>query len=384
MAHIWRVAVLAFDHMHAGDQVKLALDTPGVELVGAWDSQPARAAEVLASLNVSADLLFTEAEQMLAIGRPDIVVVCSATADHAKWVEYLCHYPVHVVVEKPFATSVSDSARMINEMAGTGRTLSVNWPLAWYPSHRTTKRVIGDGRIGDIVAVHYYDGNTGPLGHLHGKQGTGSADAAMEDKNRTWWYQPSAGGGSLRDYLGYGVTLATWFRDGELPSEVTASWHLPRGLLVDEQSAVIAAYDSGLSTFQTRWGTFTDPWLVQSAPRTGFTVVGTDGAITSWDYSNHITVFSRDAPAGTPLEVDRLAPSERNHLAFLIAKLEAGHAVDGPSSFQISQAGQRIVDTAIESATRKRTTQLLPDPAARLVGPTVNQGTSTPSSVSRV
>ena len=33
----WRVAIVGFSHMHAGDQIRLALDNPSVELVGVWD-----------------------------------------------------------------------------------------------------------------------------------------------------------------------------------------------------------------------------------------------------------------------------------------------------------------------------------------------------------
>ena len=39
--------------------------------------------------------------------------------------------------------------------------------------------------------------------------------------------------------------------------------------------SVVARYDLGLSKFETRWGTFTDPWTHQPQPKCGFVVVGT-------------------------------------------------------------------------------------------------------------
>jgi predicted dehydrogenase len=344
----WRVAVLGFDHMHAGDQLRLADGHPRTVLVGAWDERPERAERVLADLGLPASLRYTDVDEMLTGAAPHIVVVCSTTADHVRWTEYLATRQVHVVVEKPFASCLADADRMIAAMRDTGYTLTVNWPLAWYPPHRTTKRLIADGAIGPVVAIHYYDGNRGPLHHVHDKRAVADVDTAT--KQASWWYRRATGGGSLMDYLGYGVTLGTWFRDGELPIEVTAVTHVPPGLEVDEQSVVTAAYPDGLSTFQTRWGTFTDPWTVQSAPRCGFTVVGAAGVITSWDYADAVTVHTADRPGGEPVPVDVPPPAERDHLGLLVDALDRGVPVTGPSSWQTSRAGQRIVDAAVLSA----------------------------------
>ena len=51
------------------------------------------------------------------------------------------------------------------------------------------------------------------------------------------------------------------------------------GLEVDEHSVSVVRYARGLSTFETRWGTFTDPWTHQPQPKCGFVLKGTDGTI---------------------------------------------------------------------------------------------------------
>ena len=35
----WRIAVIGFSHMHAGDQIQEALKHPEAELVGLWDER---------------------------------------------------------------------------------------------------------------------------------------------------------------------------------------------------------------------------------------------------------------------------------------------------------------------------------------------------------
>jgi len=72
-------------------------------------------------------------------------------------------------MEKPFAASLREADAMTAAMRATGKQLAINWPLAWYPSHRTAKRLIGESRIGEVIEVHYYDGNRGPLYHTADK-----------------------------------------------------------------------------------------------------------------------------------------------------------------------------------------------------------------------
>ena len=76
-----------------------------------------------------------------------------------------------------------------------------------------------------------------------------------------------------------GTTLGTWYLNGAVPIEVTCTTDIPKGLLVDEHSITVARYAFGLSTFETRWGTFTDPWTHQPQPKCGFVLKGKDGTI---------------------------------------------------------------------------------------------------------
>ena len=304
-------AVIGFDHMHAGDFIRTIQSSDRAELAGVWDGEPARLTAVADDLGVPADLRFPDVEDLVGEGAVDVAVVCSTTRDHPRWVGRLAAAGINVIVEKPFATELAEADEMIAAAEGAGVLLAVNWPLAWYPPHRTTERLIREGTIGGVREIHYYDGNRGPLRHLHDKKEIDAGpDAAA--KRATWWYQAAQGGGSLLDYLGYGATLSTWFRNNELPASITAQTHVQPGDEVDEQSVVIASFAGGLSTFQTRWGTFTDPWTQQPQPRCGFVVVGSRGTISSYDYDDHVTVQTADHPEGVRLPVDELAPENRN------------------------------------------------------------------------
>ena len=346
---IWQIAIIGFDHMHAGDFLRAIIEHPRAAAAGLWDSDPARVDIVADDFDIPAEIRFADVDELIESGRPDIAVVCSTTREHAEWVDYLAGKGVNIILEKPFATSLEDADRMIEAATTADVLLAVNWPLAWYPPHRTTQRLINEGLIGRVREVHYYDGNRGPLNHVHDKR---EAEGALDPEARrtTWWYQKERGGGSLLDYLGYGATLSTWFRGGELPSEITARTHVAPGDEVDEQSVVIASYPGGLSTLQTRWGTFTDPWTHQPQPRCGFVVVGTEGTISSFDYAGSVTVQTHEHPEGRDIPVDVLDLADTNGVAHVIAGLESGGILTGPMSWSISRAGQRIVDSSIASA----------------------------------
>ncbi len=354
----WRIAGINFDHMHMGDNLRMAFENPNVEIVAICDEQPQRMESARKNFNIPDERVFTDYRACLDKTKPDIVILCPATAHHADWTERVSIFDVHIIMEKPFAASLREANRMIAAMNSSGKLLAINWPLAWYPPHVTSKRLIDEGTIGQVIEVHYYDGNRGPLWHAADKKTTDAATVERE-KPHSWFYKKSHGGGSLLDYLGYGTTLGTWFMSGRSPIEVTAIVDQPQGLEVDEHSLTIARYDTGLCKFETRWGTFTDPWITQPQPKCGFVIVGTEGTISSYDYEKTIRIQTRDKPEAHDIPVDELKPPMQNPVQYMIHCIENNKPIQGPLSTSLCRIGQQIVDSAVISARERRTVPLL-------------------------
>jgi predicted dehydrogenase len=353
----WKIAGISFDHMHMGDNLRMAHEHPDVEIVALCDEQPERMLSAAEAFDIPANRLYTDESRLFVETNPDLVLLCPATAQHGEWVMRVAPFGVHVIIEKPFAASLAEADAMIAAMQLTGKLLAINWPLAWVPAHVTAKRLIGEGVIGDVIEVHYYDGNRGPLWHVADKKVT-TAEAVAREKAHSWFYKKERGGGSLLDYLGYGTTLGSWFLGGRAPLDVTCVVDTPAGLQVDEHSVTIARYDFGLSKFETRWGTFTDPWTHQPQPRCGFVLVGTEGTISSYDYQPTIWVQTRAHPGGNDMVVDVLKPPYQNPVQYVTHCLETGQSVRGPLSPELSRIGQQIVDAAALSARERRTVSL--------------------------
>lgn len=352
----WKIAGINFDHFHMGDLLAMAHAHPDVEIVGISDEQPARMQWSIDQFRLPADRVFTDYRACLEKCRPDLVILCPATAQHAEWTEKVAPYGTHILMEKPFAASLADADRMIAALRQTGKELIINWPLRWVASHVAAKRLIDEGLIGELGEVHYYGGNRGPLYHTAGKL---ELHPTAEDKAKSWWYKREHGGGALLDYLGYGTTLGTWYHNGRAPIEVTTVTDQAPGLEVDEHSVTIARYAAGLSVFQTRWGTFTDPWTHQPQPKCGFVLKGARGTIGSFDYSDKLRIQTEAQPEGYDLPVPPLAAPERNPVEYVLHRLENSLPIDGPLSPATSRIGQQIVDSAVLSAREKRTVRLV-------------------------
>lgn len=354
-----RIVGISFDHMHMGDLLRLVHDHPDAELVGIFDPDRSRMAGAIANFAIPDDRVFTDFDTCMTATRADLAILCAATADHAVYTERLAAYGVHVFVEKPFAASVADARRMIAAVQPTGKLLVINWPLVWVASHVTSKRLLDQGVVGDLIEVHSYGGNRSPLYHLADKVEVTPAEVEAQ-KPGSWWYKAASGGGSLLDYLGYGATLGSWYRGGKAPIEVTSTIDLTPGIEVDQHSITVCRYDTGLSKMETRWGTFTDPWVIQPQPACGFVLVGTEGTIQSLDYADHVTVQTRARPRPHPVPVDPLPAGRTNAIEYVLGCIARGEPVTGPLDPAVSLLGQRIVDTAALSAREKRTLPLVP------------------------
>ncbi len=354
----FKVVAISFDHMHMGDLLRLVHSHPDAEIAGVFDPDRSTMARAIAEFGIPEDRVFTDLDACMAV-KPDLAILCAATADHAQYTQRLAAYGVHIFVEKPFAATVADARAMIAAVAPTGKLLAINWPMVWVPAHVTAKRLIDQGVIGTLTGFQYYGGNRGPLYHLADKVEVSPAEVERQKPN-SWWYKRASGGGSLLDYMGYGATLGTWYMNGEAPLEVTCAVDETPGIEVDQHAIAICRYARGLSQMETRWGTFTDPWTIQPQPKCGFVFSGTDGTIASRDYADQVTLQTRARPEPHPIPVDALVPGRRNAIEYVLGCIQRGEPLTGPLDPAVSLTGQRIVDTAIQSAREKRTLALVP------------------------
>jgi predicted dehydrogenase len=110
---------------------------------------------------------YTDLTRMLDEQQPDVVSVCTQSADKAA---VTCAIAAHggsvrvIIVEKAMATSVAETDRMIAACEAAGIDLVVNHPYRFSAQVRDAKRTIEAGEIGPLGTVAGWSGG----GAIHG------------------------------------------------------------------------------------------------------------------------------------------------------------------------------------------------------------------------
>jgi predicted dehydrogenase len=94
-----------------------------------------------------------EFEKMLAVERPDTLVVCSVDATHADYIARGLQAGCNVIVEKPIAVT-TDQCRIIRDAAQASKnSVRVAFNCRWAPGVNFVKEVITSGEIGTVQHV---------------------------------------------------------------------------------------------------------------------------------------------------------------------------------------------------------------------------------------
>ena len=127
-----------------------ALALPTIELVGVVDLSREAAERRAEELGCPA---FTDHRAMLERLEPDVVVVTTPHPFHARIAIDALEAGAHVLCEKPMAVHVGDADAMIDAAERAGRLLAINLQFRHRPEVRAAKRLIDEGRLGELQRI---------------------------------------------------------------------------------------------------------------------------------------------------------------------------------------------------------------------------------------
>ena len=114
-----------------------------------------RVSHVLSSRLSGADLpgvrITTDANQILADPEVDLVVVATPNETHFDLAQRALCAGKHVVVDKPFTTTVREARELIAVAAKSGRLLSVFHNRRWDSDFLTVKNILRENRLGEVM-----------------------------------------------------------------------------------------------------------------------------------------------------------------------------------------------------------------------------------------
>ena len=123
------------------------------EVAAVCDLDPETARQTARRFGI--DAWYTDAEEMLAKERPDLVSVCVPNALHKSMTMLALSYGAHVLCEKPVALSYADAKEMYDEAQRTGKTLTACQVLRWYPEYWFAREMAEQGFLGDIYYTEF-------------------------------------------------------------------------------------------------------------------------------------------------------------------------------------------------------------------------------------
>lgn len=239
-----RLAVAGLSHGHVGWVFNRA-DKKDIELVGIYEPNPELVNLFAEKYKLDKKLFFSDLNKMLDQVKPQAVSAFGAINEHIMIVRACAPRRIHVMVEKPLATTFSD-AREIQKLAEqNGIQVLTNYETSWYASNQYVNDLVQQGKLGDIRKVMVNDGHQGP-------KEIGVSKEFLEiltdpEKN---------GAGALIDFGCYGANLMTWLLKGERPVSVTAVTHQNKPDIyknVDDEASIILQYPKAQCIIQGSW-----------------------------------------------------------------------------------------------------------------------------------
>ena len=94
-------------------------------------------------------------EEMVREERLDRVIITSPDYTHADFVVRALRAGADVVVEKPLTIDAASVRRIGAAIAETGREVITTFNYRYSPRNSTLRRVIAEGRIGEVTSVHF-------------------------------------------------------------------------------------------------------------------------------------------------------------------------------------------------------------------------------------
>jgi predicted dehydrogenase len=240
-----RLAVVGTRHVHV-PWILGRKDKGDVKLVGIYEPNKDLAQRYAKRFGLAPELFYTDLTKMLDAVKPEAVVAFGSVYEHLAAVEACAPHGIHVMVEKPLATTLAHAKKMEALAKKHGIYLLTNYETSWYPTTVKTYQLVNDSNyVCNIKKVVVHDGHEGPK------------EIGLNKESLDWLTDPiQNGGGALVDFGCYGANLMTYLMKGQQPVSVTAVTRqfkpdvYPK---VDDEATIIVEYPTAQCIIQASW-----------------------------------------------------------------------------------------------------------------------------------
>jgi predicted dehydrogenase len=271
-------------------------DNQNVRLTGFFDIEQLRSADLAKKYG---GRTYATYQEMLDDSSIDAVSVCSANVSHAEITIAALKAGKHVLCEKPMAVTLQECEEMVKVANLSGRYLMIGHNQRLAKAHVKAKKLIEEGRIGEILSFRTTFGHGGPE--------TWSIDPG---KN-VWFFDRSKSVmGAMAD-LGVHKTDLIHFLTGQTIIETTA--RLITQDKRDKNGDLIGVDDNAICIYKLSGGaigTMTASWTFYGAEDNSSILYGTKGILRIYDDPRYaLTLINHDGRA-THYDVEKIQTNE--------------------------------------------------------------------------
>jgi len=240
-----RLAVAGISHGHNAWILGRKNDA-AVQLVGIYETNKELVKKMMDKFHLDPALFYDDMNTMLEKVKPEGILGFGTTLQHLGVVEACAPKGIHVMVEKPMATTVADAEKMVALARKHGILLLTNFETSWYPTTDKSFALTRDTAfMGPIRKVVVHDGHEGPK------------EIGVSKEFFEWLTDPvQNGGGALMDFGCYGANLITLLMNGSMPLFVTAVTSQFKPHIypkVDDEATIILQYPDAQCIIQASW-----------------------------------------------------------------------------------------------------------------------------------
>lgn len=219
---------------------------PDAKLVAICDANEARVKEIAAQYGCKA---YTDYKQMLASEKLDAAIVCGPNKLHAPQTLDVLAAGLHVLCEKPMATTREEAQAMIAAAKKAGKNLMVGHNQRLMAPHVCAKRILDSGRLGKVLSFRTAFAHPGP------------EYWSVDNNANTWFFKKGVASMGVTGDLGvHKADLVRWLLGQEF-TEVSAvittlDKRYPDGTLIDiDDNAILTlkSKDGVVGTVTVSW-----------------------------------------------------------------------------------------------------------------------------------
>jgi predicted dehydrogenase len=249
---------------------------PDVDIVAIAEIDADRAAQ--AAKKFGAKRTYADFREMLAKEELDIVSVCTPNYLHCQMATAVARLGIHLLLEKPVATSVAQAQKIRHAVQKGGGACMVGFTHRFFDGNIEARRLIQAGTIGEPFMIRIRFAHRGP-----------QPGWAMSD----WFYRAKkSGGGAMLDMGIHAMDLCR-FLVGEVDSVFGLVGTLRKPIEVDDNAVVGLKFAGGRAMGYIEVGWTSGPGF------TGVEVYG-DGGSLLIDYTRGVELIQGSvAPDGT-------------------------------------------------------------------------------------